>query len=71
MHVQERQDKQERGLGIAEKQKKAKGKINMLDAVCYCCLILKVKILIPLVNKKKKGNIQLAKIKSDCEDFPP
>ena len=45
----------------------------MLDAVCYSCLILKVKTLIPLVKKKKKKkerNIQLAKIKSNCEDFP-
>ena len=61
MHVQEREDKQERGLGIAEKQKKAKGKINMLDAVCYCCLILKVKILIPLVNKKRREIFSLQK----------
>ena len=32
MHVQERQDKQERGLGIPKKKEKAKGKISMLDA---------------------------------------
>ena len=70
--MQVRQDKQERGLSIPEKKEKSKGKISMLDAVCYCCLILKVKTLIPLVKKKKKRerNIQLAKIKSNCEDFP-
>ena len=52
--MQVRQDKQERGLSIPEKKEKSKGKISMLDAVCYCCLILKVKKLIPLVKKKKK-----------------